>query len=305
LSSSSANNLLPVANIQSELLNLNEILQDLQEKMGKDFEKSVCEAMKYLDLTASLTQTTEAESDVIVEALHAEAPYFVVIECQAVREGNQVGYDKVGQIRGNAASYLDTRRQTLFENAYKLVVGKPEFSEHAKEKATPDVGLISVVTLSHLMRLHQRFQFSQDVLQEIFSGIGEIDVDKVNSVVIKYLKNENYYRRLSVYSLIYLALIEDPFSESKRRKKWTPITEVVGSVLTYSKLFRIRDLTTFEIRAFIRDLDNPFIRIIESRESEIRLSTLSLDVIKNFSPLGESIVSIIKRYWEKLRIMEI
>jgi hypothetical protein len=277
----------------------------MAEKGGRDFEESVCNALKYLDLSASLTQTTEAESDVIAEALHAAAPYFIVIECNAVREGSQVGYDKIGQIRGNSASYLDTRRQTLFENAYKLVVGKPEFSEHAKERATPDVGLISVETLSRLLRLHQRYQLSQDALQEIFSGIGEINVQKVNSIVINHLENERHFRRLGVYSLIYLALIEDPFSESKRRKKWTPVNEIVGSVLTYGKLFRIRDLTSSEVAALIRDLDNPFIRIVESRGNEIRLSTLSLDVIENFSPLGEAIVLYIKKNWERIRVLKI
>jgi len=298
------NNLIP-QNVLSELPNLDKTLQDLSEQAGTDFEESVCSAMKYLDLSASLTDTNEAESDVIAEALHAAKPYFIVIECNAVREGNQIGYDKIGQIRGNAASYLDTRRQKLFENAYKLVVGKPEFSDHAKERAPPDVGLISVQTLSRLLRLHQRYQLSQDVLQEIFIGIGEIDTQKVDSVVMKYLENENHYRRIGVYSLIYLALIEDPFSESKRRKKWTPLEEVVGSVLTYSNLFRIRDLTSIEVIALVRDLDNPFIRIVESRKNEIRLSTLSLDVIENFNPLGDAIVFNIKEYWEKLRALTI
>lgn len=304
MSNSSGSNLIPT-DVPSELPNLDKTLQDLGEKVGRDFEESVCNAMKYLDLSASLTQTTEAESDVIAEALYAAAPYFIVIECNAVREGSQVGYDKIGQIRGNAASYLDTRRQTLFENAYKLVVGKPEFSEHAKERANPDVGLISVKTLSHLLRLHQIYQLSQDVLKDIFSGIGEISIQKVSSVVINHLENERYFRRLSVYSLIYLALIEDPFSESKRRKKWTPVNVVVGSVLTYGKLFRIRDLTSFEVVALIRDLDNPFIRIVESRGNEIRLSTLSLDVIENFSPLGEIIVFNIKKNWERMRAFKI
>ena len=298
------NNLI-LQHVLAELPNLDKTIQDLNEQAGTNFEESVCNAIKYLDLSASLTETTEAESDVIAEALHAASPYFIVIECNAVREGNQVGYDKIGQIRGNATSYLDARRQKFFENAYKLVVGKPEFSKPAKERATPDVGLISVETLSQLLRLHQRYQLSQDVLQEIFSGIGEIDTQQVNSVVMKHLENENYYRRLGVYSLIYLALIEDPFSESKSRKKWTPLNEVVGSVLIYSNLFRFHDLTSHEVMALIRDLDNPFIRILESRKNEIRLSTLSLDVIENFNPLGEAIVSNIKEYWKKLRALKI
>lgn len=291
--------------VSSELPDIVEIINNLNEKMGREFEISVCDAINYLDVSASLTETTEAESDVIAEALNAEAPFFVVIECQAVRDGNQVGYEKIGQIRGNAASYLDTRRQKLFENAYKLVIGKPEFSTHAKGRSNPDVGLLSVEALSHLMKLHQTYQLSQDVLQEVFNRIGEIDVDAINSIVANHLKNENYFRKLKIYSLIYLALIEDPFSESEKRKKWTPANEVIGSVLTCCKLFRIRDVSALEIKSLILDLDNPFIRIIERKGIEIRLSTLSLDFIESFSPLGTQIVHTIKHYWEKLRATKI
>jgi hypothetical protein len=288
------------------LPDIDEAIRGLGEKRGREFEEAVRDAMKCLDLDTSLTETTEAESDVVVEALHAEAPFFVVVECQAVHEGSQIGVDKVGQIRGNAASYLDTRRQQLFDKYYKLVVGKPEFSNHAKERALPDVGLLSVETLIRLLRLHEKYYLSQNVLQEIFEGTGEIDVDKVNSVVRQYLRRDRYFRRLEIYSLIYAALLKDPFSDrTEQRKKWTPLGQIVAEVVTYGKMFRIRDLTPNEVALLARDLDNPFIRIVESRGSEIRLSTISEETIQNFGPLGEDLVSKIRQNLHKLRTLEL
>lgn len=282
--------------------NLNEIIANLSLKGGREFEEAVRVAMEYLDLDASLTETTEAESDVIVEALHAETPYFITVECQAVREGKQVGIDKVGQIRGNAASYLDTRRQQLFEEYYKLVVGKPEFSHHAKEKASPDVGLMTVETLTQLLVYHKWYPLSQNVLQKIFSTIGEIDLNKTISVIMQYLRADRHHRRLEIYSLIYAALLRDPFSnETELRKKWTPVDQVVAEVLTYGKMFRIRDLSHAEVVLLIRDLDNPFMRIVESRRYEIRLSTVSQTTIKNFNPLGGLLVLKLRENLEKLR----
>lgn len=286
--------------------NLNEINANLRLKGGREFEEAVRVAMEYLDFEASLTETTEAESDVIVEAPHAETPYFIVVECQAVREGGQVGIDKIGQIRGNAASYLDTRRQQLFEEYYKLVVGKPEFSHHAKEKASPDVCLMTVDTLTRLLVYHKRYQISQNVLQEIFKAVGEIDLNKIGSVIMQYLRTDRYNRRLETYSLIYAALLQDPFSDKiELRKKWTPVDQVVAEVLTYGKIFRIRDLSYNEVALLIRDLDNPFIRIVESRRNEIRLSTISLATIKNFSALGEELVLKIRENLEKLRSLKL
>ena len=127
---------------------IQEIVQNLQTSTGTDFETVVCTAFNFLDFDASLTQSTQSESDVIAEAYYAEKPYFIVVECQAVRPPNQVGVAKVGQIRGNAEAYsLDPRRQRLFVTSHKLIVGRPIFSSDARRRSHPDVGLITVSNL--------------------------------------------------------------------------------------------------------------------------------------------------------------
>ncbi len=305
MTANNGDDLLPPREL-AEIPDLDEIKQKLRNSRGREFEEVVCDAMNYLDLTASLTETTEAEADVIAEALHAEIEFFIVIECTASRDGAQVGVEKVGQIRGNASTYLDTRRQQLFEAYRKLVIGRPEFSNLAKERAAPDVGLMTADTLVRLLELHNRYQLSQNVLYEIFKEPGEIDEEKVNSIVTDSLRSIQYFRRLNIYSLIYLALLRNPFSDTtERRKKWTSIAQIIAEVITYGKMFRIGDLSTIEVALLIRDLDNPLLRIVESRGNEIRLGTISKEVIQNSSQIGQDLVYSINENFEKLQNIEL
>ena len=285
---------------------LENIIQDLLNKQGREFEKSVCDALNFLDLEASLTKSTEAESDIVAEACHAEIPYFIVVECSAVREGNQVGVDKLGQIRGNSSSYLDTRRQQLFEKGYKLIVGKPEFSDHAKERAIPDVGLISVDSLITYLKFHKKYRFSQNELHDVFKRVGEIKKVHIGRSTVLCLTERQYIRKLSIYSLVYVALLENPYSvRLEKRKGWTSLKEIVGEVLAYGKLFRIGGLGNNEVVRRIRDLDNPFLRIVEMKEEEVRLSTVSKSVVEESSPFGKALVSQINESLEKLRNLKV
>jgi len=176
---------------------LQEIIRDLQQKEGRDFEKAVCTAFNFLDFDAALTQSTQSESDVIVEAYYAEYPYFIVVECQAVRSNRQVGYEKVGQIRGNAQAYsLDPRRQRLFETSHKLVVGKPVFSNDAKLRSKPDVGLITASSLGILMLHHKQLSYSQDELKEVLGASGEITTAQLTAFQQRVLGRRQYHRKL-------------------------------------------------------------------------------------------------------------
>lgn len=282
------------------------IIQDLQSLGGREFEKSVCDALNFLDLEAFLTASTEAESDIVAEALHAEIPFFIVVECQAVHEGSQVGVDKLGQIRGNASSYLDTRRQQLFKIGYKLIVGKPRFSNHAREKAPPDVTLMSVDTLILLLKLHSMYQFSQNELHNVFKRVGEIAKSDISGFTTHCFAERQYTRKLSIYSLIYVALLENPYSvKLEKRKGWSSRREVVGEVLAYGKLFKIGGLTGDEVIQRIRDLDNPFLRIVEMKEENVRLSTISKSVVKEFSSFGKALVRHIDERLLRLRKLEV
>lgn len=285
---------------------LKNLIQDITEKGGREFEKAVCDAFNFLDFKSSLTETTEAESDVIAEAHYAEIPYFIVIECQASREGNQVGVDKLGQIRGNSPGYLDTRRQRLFEKGYKLIVGKPEFSNHARNRAKPDVGLITADVLINLLKAHNRYRFSQNELQEIFGKVGETDETHLALLITNFLSDRQYGRRLRLYSLIYIALLRNPYSDKlERRKGWTSIDQIVGEVIAYGKLFRMRDLTGDEIIHLVRDLDNPFLKIVELGRTKARLSSVSKSVIENSSYFGKDLVAEINENLEKLRSLQV
>jgi len=87
------------------------IVNGLRTAQGLDFNEQIAEAFNKLNFNAEVILETEAESDVIAEAIYADEPYYIVIEGQAVRNHNEVGYTKLGQLRGNFPSYLDERTQ--------------------------------------------------------------------------------------------------------------------------------------------------------------------------------------------------
>jgi len=294
---------------KQRLPNQQELLRNLRTIEGREFEGEVTKAFNFLDFDAFLTQSTQAESDVIAEAYYAEKPYFIVIECQAVRPQNQVGYDKVGQIRGNAQAYLDTRRQRLFETSHKLIVGKPRFSSDAILRAKPDVSLITVSALSTLLIYHSRFSFSQDELKEILTTIGEISTTSVQTFQQRIQVRRQHLRKLEIYSLVYIALLEDPIRDNlERRKDWASLDVVVGAVKTYGQFFGILNLNDQEIAEVIRDLDNPFLRIVRRRPGatgkfEVRLSTISRAMIHSRNPFGNMLSSRIDFNIRKLRTL--
>ena len=286
----------------------NDIVKDLNVKEGMDFEKAVCTAFNFLDFDAQLTQSTQAESDVIAEAYYAEKPYFIVIECQTVHDPRQVGYDKVGQIRGNAQTYsLDPRRQQLFETSHKLIVGRPVFSNDAKQRSQPDVGLITASNLILIMVGHRDFSFSQDELKELLVVSGEIDHSQISQNQQRILWQKKYFRKLDIYSLIYMGLLEDPISDNlEKRKNWISSDTVIGVVQTYGSLFRIPNLSKEEIAEAMRDLNNPFLNILRRRinpqgQAEVRLSTISRPVIQISSEFGKMFANRIAINMQRLR----
>ena len=269
------------------------IVQDLFHKEGSDYEKAVCGAFSFLGLSAGVTTTTEAESDVIAEAKLAENPYYIVIECQAVAANNEVGYQKLGQIRGNASSYADSRRQQIFKNGYKLIVGKPKFSSNCRERSDPDVGLITAGNLAGLLRDHEVYRFSQSQLQSIFRIVREIEKKHILDFV------SSFERRTDLYALIYISLLEDPYDEKAEKwKAWTPIERIMEGTMTYARLLGVRDVTDNELKVLIRDLDNPFFHIIELQSTNGRLCASDFE---SSSPFGEVLGDRISFYKGELR----
>ena len=286
------------------------IINDLLNSEGRYFERAVCTAFNFLDFDASLTQSTQSESDVIAEAYYAEKPYFIVIECQVVRPQNQVGVDKVGQIRGNAEAYsIDPRRQQLFETSHKLIVGRPAFSNDAMRRALPDVGLITGANLCLLMHGHREHPYSQDELKEVLISSGEITSSHITSFQQRILGQRQYQRRLDIYSLIYIGLLEAPVSDNlEKRKDWVSSDIIIGTVLTYGSFFRIPNLSKEEVADAMRDLDNPFLNLLRRRmnaqgQTEVRLSTISRPMIQISSEFGKTFANRIGTNMEKLRVL--
>jgi len=274
-----------------------DIIQRLQTDRGEQFEGAVIDAFNYLGFDASLTRTQEAESDGTAEALLAESPYFVVIECCAVDQGNEVGYEKIGQIRGNFPAYLDERRQRIFKTGYKLLVGKPAFSSNARARADPDVCLIQATSLIKMIDFHSKYHFSQDELELVMSVAGELTEEHLRNIV------NIYQRRISIYALVCLSLIMGHAIESEnRRRPFIPAEQVVGQVLGYSEMLQIDNVQDYEIRECIRDMSSPILKIIDSRDDSVRLTSVSLKTITaNLGEMGKEFFSKLEDYSNRLR----
>lgn len=110
---------------------MKDINRRLRVDSGSDFEIAVADAFRFLGFQIDIISETQAESDIIAKAFLPLKPYFVIIECNAVREGNLVSYHKLGQIRGNAPKYF-IKYGKEFPTYYKLIVGRPAFSKDTK-----------------------------------------------------------------------------------------------------------------------------------------------------------------------------
>jgi len=276
------------------------LIERIRTERGLQFEQAVSDAFNSLGLSSSLTTSTEAESDVIVEALLPESTYFVVVECCAVDDQNEVGYEKLGQLRGSFMYYVaDERRQKLgFNNAYKAVVGRPQFSDNAVERAFPDVSLISVDILAELLKLHSKYRFSQEELESIFRVSGQVKSEHLAGVA------SSYQRRISIYALICLALLSDPYSQDDQRKPFSQIEQVVGSVGTLSNLLQIEYADEAAIRECLRDLQTPFLKLVCVKENMIRLSSLPLSRVPSIAgEIGSELLSRLQEYKQRLERM--
>lgn len=139
------------------------IIERLEKQSGRDFTLAVLEAFKYLGFEVEdieETQGTQAHSDLIVKAHEATAPYFVVLECTAVREGSQVDYTKLGQLSSNFPRYL-TKYGKDYPSAYKMLVGRPSFSPDTLSLApAQDITLLKAIDLSGLLFIQDRLYLS-------------------------------------------------------------------------------------------------------------------------------------------------
>jgi len=250
-----------------------DIIRRLKAEAGDSFTVATVDAFTYLGLAVEKIQETQAESNIIAKAPRAQRPYFVIIECGAVREGEQVSYLKLGQIRGNSPKYV-ARYGGDFLSFYKVIVGRPTFSEDAKKLAPPDVALISADNLARLLKHHKQFYFSEDELEQIFAVPGEVTGQKVDSLIDPFLK------KLRLYALIYMSLLFEPTSKPHERKRdWTSIQQLTGAVEKIGWFLNVRNITERDVVYAVRDIANPFLKLVEmANDDKVRLASIPLEV---------------------------
>jgi hypothetical protein len=281
------------------LSSLGEIINGLNTSNGTDYNKWVAKAFNFLFYDATAIEATEAESDVIAESLISEEPYYIVIEAQAVLAGNEVGYTKLGQIRGNFPSYMDQRRQKLFKNAYKLVVGRPKFSADAKKRSEPDVLLLKNDTLIQLLTYHDKFSFSQDYLEVLFRKDKKIAFGEIDEVIINRLLYTFYKRKIEINALILYCLGID-----SNRRDWTPIQQVIGMAKAYGKLLKL-NVDDKELNDALNDLQSIFCKLVDNKEDRIRLNSIPLNHIKYLFKSGNELTKSINEFSERIKGIEL
>jgi hypothetical protein len=254
---------------------LEDIIQRLKVDGGRpDFENAVADAFNFLSFQVEIIPDTQAESDLIVKAYLPQNPYFVIVECSAVREGSFVSYQKLGQIRGNAPKYFLQYGKEL-PSYYKIIVGRPAFSGDTKKHALNDVVLLTVNILIKLLESHNIYQFSQDELRIVFETKGEVDEERIAELTKPYLKN------LKTCALVMMGLLIEPTrNPDQRRKEWLDINQLVGRVDILSWFLDVDGITPTDAIRAINELSSPLKSIIQLSENEkLRLTSIPFEVV--------------------------
>ena len=273
---------------------LDEIVARLASARGRDFEQAVSDSFGFLWFDSHMP-TEEASSDVIVEALLAANPYFIVIECNAVDDTNEVGYEKLGQLRGNFPSYMDSRRRTLFKRGYKLIVGRPRFSRNTIDRSANDVSLLSAAVLTELIRAHSKYHFSEDEVEVLLQTAGEIMSDQIKAVINSKL------REISVCALVLVSLFDDYTLGREKRKNFVPMMQAAGEAQAYARILGIENVSTGEVLDAIKSMSGPFFRLVTTRSDEVRLASIPFSSAPEFeSGSGAELKGLFTLYSNRL-----
>jgi len=268
-------------------LSMTSITERLKTQSGRDFALAVLDAFKYLGFEVEdieVTQGTQAHSDLIVKAHLATHPYFAVIECTAVRDGRQVDYTKLYQLGSNAPRYATKYSKEYPSASYKMLVGRPDFSQDAR-KLAQDIGLLKAQTLEQLLWFHERLYLSQDDLEPLFQTKGEISIEEVMAA------SWGMYRfDAKICALVYLTLLNDPTDKTvKRRKEWMAMDALIAMVRHW--LWLIEDIKSpvpdFLIKHAISELSSTLVRALLVDEQKIMISSLPFEnAVRNMGQLG-------------------
>ena len=278
------------------------IIERLKNQAGRRFTSAVQDAFEYLGFEVEdieETQGTQAHSDLIVKAPLATNPYFVVLECTAVREGSQVEYQKLYQLGSNFPRYLTKYSKKYPSASYKMLVGRPTFSADCKKLAR-DTPLMTAELLIQILKAHNEYYLSQDELEGVFQHNGEFTLHEVASLLL------GYTMIASIYSLIYLSLLKDPTSDVlERKKEWTNVQGLIAMVKQWGWLFHDIKIPDGVIMDAINQLSSPVLRVLLKEGNNLMLSSLPLErIIQNMRDFGKAFEEWLKEYRDKARKMK-
>lgn len=285
-------------------LSVHDIIKRLKTKSGRDFTLAVLEAFKYLGFEVEdieRKQGTQAHSDLIVKAHLATDPYFAVLECTAVREGSQVGYQKLYQLGSNFPRYVTKYGQKYPSASYKMLVGRPEFSKDAK-KLAKDTTLLAAETLTTVLTAQETLHFSQDELERLFKRKGELSSSEIHDLT--------GFRAADslLYALIFLSLLEDPADKSiKRKKEWTSIEQLTERVRHWGWLLHSKTLGKTPddiILTMVHCLSSEIVRALLVDGQKVMISSLPFKrIVQNMGDLGEFFESLLMNDIDKINKM--
>lgn len=280
---------------------LEDITQRLKTENGRpNFENAVADAFRFLNFQVDPILETDAESDLIVKASLPQKPYFVILECTAAQKKKYVSYKKLGQIRGNAPKYFFQYGRD-FPTYYKVIVGRPAFSENTKKRAFEDVVLLTTNILTRLLVLHSIYQFSQDELRSVFETKSEVKEEKINELVTPYLKN------LKIHVLVFMALLDEPTSEpEKRKREGLPIPSLVGLVDNMSWFLGVKEVTPSDVTNAVTELSSSLKRIVQlSHDERLTLTSVPFNVIlEKLGRQGVIFRNLLSDFQSKIRLMK-
>jgi len=259
----------------------NDIVEDLTRSMGFNFEKAVCRAFRFLGLDSKWIGDLEGEPDVLATSQHSTVSFRAVCECCAANDTNEVGMEKVGQIRSSGPKHKGDA-----DMLYLLVVGRPKFSSNAVKSAKPDVCLLLASELAELVTNHSYLQFSDEDLEKVFLSIGKA-TDSVKDII------ESLRNRLE--ATIYICALICVAATKFAREQESSSAKIAKSLLiattrAYGEALGVGVFSFDEIEKGLVFLSSPIINLFIIEQEEVRLRSRSVEsLLTSISQIGPNL----------------
>jgi hypothetical protein len=114
-----------------------------------------------------------------------------------------------------------------------------------------------------------------------------------------------FQRKLGIYSLIFISLMENPFpSTHESRKQFTSIDQIIGEVKVFAALLKMQPVTDKEIKNAVRDLCSPFPALVVTRENSLRLASHPFYLLTSLGGLWEDLSQEVQGNLETFKKMQ-